>query len=207
MGFIVTMQMQREEGFCEMGRSYYAILGVSADSSDEEIRRAYRKLAMQWHPDKWTRKNPSLLGEANRKFQQIQEAYSVLSDPRKKTMYDAGLYDPEEDDDDEGFADFLQEMVSLMDNVRKENKIYTMEELQGMFWEMADGFETTEWSSPLNWFQEPFTFHGSPATSSAAAPWSSGEKSMGASAKAPCSTTGNSWSKSFAHFCNGQRVL
>lgn len=44
VGFIVTMQ--GEEGFCEMGQSYYAILGVSADSSDEEIRRAYRKLAM-----------------------------------------------------------------------------------------------------------------------------------------------------------------
>lgn len=55
--------------------SYYSILGVSEGSSDEELRRAYRKLAMQWHPDKWT-KNPSLLGEAKRRFQQIQEAYS-----------------------------------------------------------------------------------------------------------------------------------
>ncbi|XP_019256696.1 PREDICTED: chaperone protein DnaJ-like isoform X2 [Nicotiana attenuata] len=97
---------------------------------------------MQWHPDKWTR-TPSLLGEAKRKFQQIQEAYSVLSDQKKRMMYDAGLYDPEEDED-EGFADFLQEMVSLMDNARKEEKNYSMEELQGMFWEMAQGFETTK---------------------------------------------------------------
>lgn len=44
VGFIV--KMQGEEGFCETGQSYYAILGVRADSSDEEIRRAYRKLAM-----------------------------------------------------------------------------------------------------------------------------------------------------------------
>lgn len=91
-----------------------------------------------------------------------------------------------------------------------------MEELQGMFWEMAEGFETTEWSNPPNqsiygssssdWFQEPFTFHSSTATSSGA-PWSNGEKTMGASAKAPCSTVGNSWSKSFAHFGDWQRVL
>lgn len=42
-----------EEGFCEMGQSYYAILGVSADSSDEEIRRAYRKLAMVTYNKAW----------------------------------------------------------------------------------------------------------------------------------------------------------
>ncbi|XP_052186036.1 uncharacterized protein LOC127797294 isoform X3 [Diospyros lotus] len=79
--------------------SYYGVLGVAADCSEEEIRRAYRKLAMQWHPDKWARK-PSLLGEAKRKFQQIQEAYSVLSDKRTRTMYDAGLFDPEEEYDE-----------------------------------------------------------------------------------------------------------
>ncbi|KAM7463459.1 hypothetical protein LguiA_031580 [Lonicera macranthoides] len=132
--------METDQG----SRSYYSILGVGAHSSEEEIRRAYRKLAMQWHPDKWTR-NPSLLGEANRKFQQIQEAYSVLSDQRKRTMYDAGLYDPEEEEEeeaeDEGFADFLQEITSLMADVRREDKEYGVEELQNMFWEMARSFE------------------------------------------------------------------
>lgn len=128
--------------------SYYGVLGVTANSSDEEIRRAYRKLAMQWHPDKWTR-NPSLLGDAKRKFQQIQEAYSVLSDKRKRTMYDAGLYDFVQEED-EGFSDFLQEMMSLMAEVRREDKIYTMEELQSMFTEMAKGFE-----HPSNWSCSP----------------------------------------------------
>ncbi|KAL8531828.1 hypothetical protein ACS0TY_008433 [Phlomoides rotata] len=63
---------------------YYSVLGVNTDASDNEIRRAYRKLAMQWHPDKWTR-TPSLLGEAKQKFQQIQEAYSV---PERISMLD-----------------------------------------------------------------------------------------------------------------------
>ncbi|XP_057753474.1 uncharacterized protein LOC130973090 isoform X2 [Arachis stenosperma] len=100
---------------------YYRILGVSSDSSFQEIKRAYRKLAMQWHPDRWT-KNPSLLGEAKRKFQQIQEAYSVLSDQKKRTMYDAGLYDPEEEEDEE--------------------KECGLEDLQSMFMEMLEGFES-----------------------------------------------------------------
>ncbi|KAL0430248.1 UNVERIFIED_CONTAM: DnaJsubfamily B member 8 [Sesamum radiatum] len=101
---------------------YYGVLGVSLCSSDEEIRRAYRKLAMQWHPDKWTR-TPALVAEANQKFQQIQEAYSVLSDAKKRALYDADLYDPDDDDEEdeiEGFADFLQEMRSLMNDARKE---------------------------------------------------------------------------------------
>ncbi|TKY59044.1 DnaJ-like subfamily B member 8 [Spatholobus suberectus] len=122
------------------GSSYYNVLGVSSDSNVEEIRRAYRKLAMQWHPDRWTR-TPSLLGEAKRRFQQIQEAYSVLSDRKKRTMYDAGLFDPLEEAD-EGFSDFVEEMLSLMAQVRREKKHYGLEELQAMLMEMAEGFDS-----------------------------------------------------------------
>ncbi|XP_042510975.1 chaperone protein dnaJ 6-like [Macadamia integrifolia] len=135
--------------------SYYSILGVDKNSSITKIRSAYRKLAMQWHPDRWTR-NPSVLGEAKRKFQQIQEAYSVLSDRRKRTMYDAGLYDPDDvDEQDEGFVDFLQEMVSLMADVEREEKDYSMEELQQMFVEMAQGYDScsTWYGGPSSFFQ------------------------------------------------------
>ncbi|KAL2558924.1 chaperone protein DnaJ-like [Forsythia ovata] len=135
--------------FSEGLSSYYSILGVNKESSDEEIRHAYRKLAMQWHPDKWNRA-PSLQGEeAKRKFQQIQEAYSVLSDRRKRKMYDVGLYVPDDEEEDvEGFADFLEEMVSLMENVRKEDKSYSFEELQSMLWEMVQDFELPDCSPP-----------------------------------------------------------
>lgn len=137
--------------------SYYSVLGVGSDSSVEEIRRAYRKLAMKWHPDRWTR-TPSLLGEAKRKFQQIQEAYSVLSDQRKRSMYDVGLYDPDDDEEDEGFCDFVQEMVSLMAESRREAKSYTMEDLQAMFREMVKGFE----SPPSSFFcGQPVAFEQS----------------------------------------------
>ncbi|XP_075522339.1 uncharacterized protein LOC142555383 [Primulina tabacum] len=128
--------------------SLYRVLGVCVYSSDEEIRRAYLKLAMQWHPDKWAR-NPSLLGEAKQKFQKIQEAYSVLSDRKRRRLYDAGLYglDVEEEVEVEGFSDFLQEMVSLINDARKEEKIYSPKELQSMFWDMARGFGIHEYNT------------------------------------------------------------
>ncbi|OMO88083.1 hypothetical protein COLO4_20479 [Corchorus olitorius] len=135
--------MEAEQGFPMAVPSYYKVLGLDVDASVEDVKRAYRKLAMQWHPDKWTR-TPSLLGEAKRKFQQIQEAYSVLSDQRKRTLYDAGLYDPE-DEDDEGFSDFVGEMISLMAQTRKEEKGCSLEELQKMFWDMAQEFQSPSW--------------------------------------------------------------
>ncbi|KAH6771560.1 Chaperone DnaJ-domain superfamily protein [Perilla frutescens var. hirtella] len=137
----------------ECRRGYYGVLGVDLYSSDDEIRRAYRKLAMQWHPDKWSR-TPSLLGQAKQKFQQIQEAYSVLSDRTKRTLYDAGLYEDDDGDDVEGFTDFLQEMVSLIHDVRKEEKTYSIEELQSMFWDMAQDYQIPQWSSSSS-LQQP----------------------------------------------------
>ncbi|XVE85400.1 hypothetical protein DITRI_Ditri17bG0088100 [Diplodiscus trichospermus] len=131
--------MEAEQGL----PSHYEVLGVKFDASTEDIKRAYRKLAMQWHPDRWTR-TPSLLGKAKHKFQQIQEAYSVLSDQRKRTLYDAGLYDPE-DEEDKGFSDFVAEMISLMAQTRKEEENCSLEDLQKMFWDMAQEFQSPSW--------------------------------------------------------------
>lgn len=67
-----------------MSESYYDILGVSKDASDTEIKKAYRKLAQKWHPDK----NLDNKHEAESKFQKISQAFSVLSDPGKRAHYD-----------------------------------------------------------------------------------------------------------------------
>ena len=64
-------------------RDYYEVLGVSKSSTDSEIKKAYRKLAMKYHPDK-NPDNP----EAEAKFKEASEAYSVLSDEEKKQRYD-----------------------------------------------------------------------------------------------------------------------
>lgn len=67
-----------------MGRDFYKILGVSRDADDAEIKKAYKKMALKWHPDR----NPDNQQEASEKFKEIAEAYSVLSDPKKKKIYD-----------------------------------------------------------------------------------------------------------------------
>lgn len=66
-----------------MRKNYYQILGVTDSASDDEIKKSYRKLAMDHHPDR----NPGDL-EAEKKFKEIAEAYGVLSDPKKKRAYD-----------------------------------------------------------------------------------------------------------------------
>jgi len=65
-------------------KDYYEILGVPRGASDDDIKKAYRKLAMQFHPDR----NPGKEKWANEKFKEINEAYGVLGNPDKRKQYD-----------------------------------------------------------------------------------------------------------------------
>ncbi|GJN00671.1 hypothetical protein PR202_ga17867 [Eleusine coracana subsp. coracana] len=116
-----------------------AVLGLNKECTDAELRVAYRRLAMlralsisreqTWHPDRCSASGSSVrVEEAKERFQEIQGAYSVLSDSNKRFLYDVGVYDTEDDDDDDvrklnplhwfgllsGMGDFLGEMVDMM---------------------------------------------------------------------------------------------
>lgn len=67
-----------------MAKDYYQILGVPRNSTNDEIKKAYRKLAMQYHPDR----NPGKEEWANGKFKEINEAYAIVGDPEKRRQYD-----------------------------------------------------------------------------------------------------------------------
>nr|GMC48965.1 DnaJ homolog subfamily B member 4 [Ipomoea batatas]GME04944.1 DnaJ homolog subfamily B member 4 [Ipomoea batatas]GME05035.1 DnaJ homolog subfamily B member 4 [Ipomoea batatas] len=76
-----------------MGMDYYSVLMVEKTATDEDLKKAYRKVAMKWHPDK----NPTNKLEAEAMFKQISEAYEVLSNPQRRQVYD--------EDGEEGLKD------------------------------------------------------------------------------------------------------
>lgn len=69
-------------------RDYYEVLGVDRNASADDIKGAYRKAALKWHPDRWVSGSDAEKKTAEEKFKEASEAYSVLSDPDKKAKYD-----------------------------------------------------------------------------------------------------------------------
>lgn len=71
-----------------MAKNYYEILGVDKNADEETIKKAYRKLAMKYHPDRYSTASEAEKKQAEEKFKEINEAHDVLSDPQKRSNYD-----------------------------------------------------------------------------------------------------------------------
>ncbi|MEZ5607928.1 MAG: molecular chaperone DnaJ [Burkholderiaceae bacterium] len=98
-------------------RDYYEVLGVPKNASDDEIKKAYRKLAMKHHPD---RNQGEAAATAEAKFKEAKEAYEMLSDPQKKAAYDqyghAGV-DPSMRGGQEGFGGFAEAFGDIFGDI------------------------------------------------------------------------------------------
>ncbi|KAG8380203.1 hypothetical protein BUALT_Bualt07G0169000 [Buddleja alternifolia] len=121
-------------GPAEGSNDFYGVLGLKKECTTTELRNAYKKLALKWHPDRCSASgNLKYMEEAKKKFQAIQQAYSVLSDANKRFLYDVGVYDCNADDDED------------------ENRNETFEELQELFDEMfqsdIEGFDCSPHST------------------------------------------------------------
>ncbi len=72
-------------------KGYYKTLGVPENASQDEIKKAFRKLSMQWHPDRWVNGTEEEKRKAEEEFKKINEAHTVLGDEEKRRQYDAGM--------------------------------------------------------------------------------------------------------------------
>jgi len=84
----------------------YAVLNVSNTATEADIRSAYRKLALQWHPDK----HPTKQNDAHAKFQEIAFAYAILGDEKRRRRYDATGSLEEVEDGEFDWKEWFQEM-------------------------------------------------------------------------------------------------
>ncbi|KAI0054063.1 DnaJ-domain-containing protein, partial [Auriscalpium vulgare] len=116
----------------------YAVLNVTSDANPDDIKKAYRKLALVYHPDKHAKSGEDARATASHKFQQIGFAYTILSDEKKRQRYDrTGQTDEglEMDAGEDGWEAYFEE---LFDSVTKEKLDEMKKEYQGSAEEIQD---------------------------------------------------------------------
>ena len=90
-------------------RDYYEVLGLSKGASEDEIKKAYRKLSKKYHPD--INKEP----DAEEKFKEVSEAYEILSDPQKRAAYDQYGHAGTDPNYGAGGSNDFRRIITIMD--------------------------------------------------------------------------------------------
>lgn len=114
-----------------MKKSYYEILGVDKKATQDEIKKKYRKLSIKFHPDKQLGKSENEKKEAEEKFKELVEAYSVLSNTEKREKYDfeqemksKGGFDPFSNFNQSGFGDFFSGFGKQQQTIERGGDVY-----------------------------------------------------------------------------------
>ncbi|KEG14210.1 putative TPR-repeat-containing chaperone protein DNAJ [Trypanosoma grayi] len=111
-------ELRRMKASAKKGKrkDYYGTLGLPKnEDNDASIKRAYKKACLQWHPDKWAHAQEDEKNHAEKMFKEVGEAFSILSDPQKKRMYDNGHLDNAvEGAAAPGMPPFSDDMINLM---------------------------------------------------------------------------------------------
>lgn len=96
-GILKLIEEAKREEKKSKKRDYYQILGVDKNASESEIKKAYKKLAIKWHPDK-NNQSDEQQKLAEKTFRDVNDAYTVLSDAKKRNQFDNGIdpHNPEE---------------------------------------------------------------------------------------------------------------
>lgn len=93
-------------------KGYYSTLGVAENASQEEIKAAYRKLALKWHPDRWAAGTEEEKRKAEDEFKKVAEAYNTLGDEQKRKEYDSGFSADNGGDGFDPFAEMFKHWAS-----------------------------------------------------------------------------------------------
>lgn len=106
---IKSLEQAKKEEKIAKKRDYYKILGLEKTANENDIRKAYKKLAIKWHPDKNNQSEESKK-LAEKTFRDINDAFTVLSDTKKKQMYDSGI-DPNNPEEANGNTRFFHKIL------------------------------------------------------------------------------------------------
>ena len=122
-------QDKKSQQIKNMVKKYYQILGVSENATQDEIKKAYRKLSLKWHPDRQSGKSLEEKEKANTKMKEINKAYEVLGNEELRKRYDLGETNFTSSEYNYSYEEELGNINDELKRLREEQKILARKEV------------------------------------------------------------------------------